>query len=168
MQFWQQLGGLPELAGNQLNTARGFVRQNQLARRRRNLALAVAALAVGLARGGRLSRPLPSCFASLAGLSLDSGIRVTSQRQGDPQNSYQLPGYATWDASAAYKFKVAPTRMDNRATQRLQPVGQTPLYRGGYLRRQSALLRQHARRADQFHRIDQGGILTETPPGLSR
>ncbi|OAI11470.1 iron dicitrate transport regulator FecR [Methylomonas koyamae] len=49
LQFWQQLGGLPELASNQLNTARGFVRQNQLARRRRNLALAVVALAIGLA-----------------------------------------------------------------------------------------------------------------------
>ncbi|WGS88388.1 TonB-dependent receptor [Methylomonas sp. UP202] len=48
---------------------------------------------------------------AFAGLSLGSGIRVTSQRQGDPQNSYQLPGYATWDASAAYKFKVGPTRM---------------------------------------------------------
>lgn len=47
--FWQQLDAMPELAGNRLDAARGFVRRNQLARRRRNLTLAVAAMAVGLA-----------------------------------------------------------------------------------------------------------------------
>jgi transmembrane sensor len=47
-QFWEQLGGLPDLAGNRLNAARGFVGQSQTARRRRNIILIVAAVAVGL------------------------------------------------------------------------------------------------------------------------
>lgn len=47
----------------------------------------------------------------LNGLSLGTGMRMVSQRQGDPQNSFQLPGYATWDALAAYTFKVGATRM---------------------------------------------------------
>lgn len=48
-QFWQQLSDLPEVAGKQLDAARGFVRQSQLARRRRNIALIVAGFAVALA-----------------------------------------------------------------------------------------------------------------------
>lgn len=47
----------------------------------------------------------------LKGFSLGTGMRVVSQRQGDPQNSFQLPGYFTWDALAAYSFKVGATKM---------------------------------------------------------
>lgn len=42
----------------------------------------------------------------LKGFSLGSGVRIVGQRQGDVQNDFQLPGYATWDALAAYKIKT--------------------------------------------------------------
>lgn len=47
-QFWDGIGGLPELAGKRLTEARGFVRTNQMARRRKNITLIVAAIAAGL------------------------------------------------------------------------------------------------------------------------
>ena len=47
----------------------------------------------------------------LKGLGVGTGVRVVSQRQGDPQNDYQLSGFATWDALASYKFKVGPTQL---------------------------------------------------------
>lgn len=47
-QFWQQLGGLPDLAGSRLDAARGFVRRSQLTRRRRDLTLLIAAIAISL------------------------------------------------------------------------------------------------------------------------
>lgn len=40
------------------------------------------------------------------GLSLGAGIYLRGQREGDPNNTYQLPGYARMDAFAAYKFKM--------------------------------------------------------------
>jgi iron complex outermembrane receptor protein len=42
----------------------------------------------------------------LKGFSMGTGVRVVGQRQGDVQNDFQLPGYATWDAMASYKIKV--------------------------------------------------------------
>lgn len=48
---------------------------------------------------------------SLDGFSLGSGIYVVGQRQGDNQNTLQLPGYARWDAMAAYRFKIGKTRL---------------------------------------------------------
>lgn len=47
-QFWQQLGGLPNIAGSRLKDAHGYVQKNQAARRRRNTVVLAAALAVGL------------------------------------------------------------------------------------------------------------------------
>lgn len=40
------------------------------------------------------------------GLSLGAGLYLRGQREGDPNNTYQLPGYGRVDAFAAYKFKA--------------------------------------------------------------
>jgi transmembrane sensor len=47
-QFWQQLGGLTDVAGTRLRDARGYAQKAQAARRRRNTTLLALALAVGL------------------------------------------------------------------------------------------------------------------------
>lgn len=41
----------------------------------------------------------------LRGLSLSTGVFVRGQREGDIDNSVQLPSYARWDASVGYSFK---------------------------------------------------------------
>ena len=43
---------------------------------------------------------------TLKGFSIGSGSRISSQTQGDPANDFQLPGYVTWNAMAAYKLKL--------------------------------------------------------------
>ena len=40
------------------------------------------------------------------GLSFGAGLYLRGQREGDPNNTYQLPGYGRVDAFAAYKFKA--------------------------------------------------------------
>lgn len=45
------------------------------------------------------------------GWSVGGGTNFVSLRQGDAANTYQLPGYATVDAYAAYRFKVGATKM---------------------------------------------------------
>ena len=40
------------------------------------------------------------------GLSFGAGVYLRGQREGDPKNTYQLPGYGRVDAFAAYKFKA--------------------------------------------------------------
>ncbi|WP_019866477.1 TonB-dependent siderophore receptor [Methylovulum miyakonense] len=47
----------------------------------------------------------------LKGLGLGTGVRVVSLRQGDPQNSFQLPGYTTWDALLSYQLKVGKSKV---------------------------------------------------------
>lgn len=47
----------------------------------------------------------------LQGLSLGTGVFLASQRQGDNENSFQLPGYVRWDAMAAYRFDVGKSRL---------------------------------------------------------
>jgi transmembrane sensor len=47
-QFWQQLGGLTDVAGARLRDAHAYVQKAQAARRRRNTTLLALALAVGL------------------------------------------------------------------------------------------------------------------------
>jgi len=42
---------------------------------------------------------------NLKGLSFGTGVYVRGQRQGDNENSFQLPGYARWDASLGYSFR---------------------------------------------------------------
>ncbi|WP_020564059.1 TonB-dependent siderophore receptor [Methylosarcina fibrata] len=43
--------------------------------------------------------------------SLGSGAYVVGQRQGDPAESFQLPGYVRWDAMAAYKWQIGKSRL---------------------------------------------------------
>ena len=45
------------------------------------------------------------------GFSLGLGTVAAGQRQGDFQNSFQLPGFVRVDAFAAYRMKVGPTRI---------------------------------------------------------
>lgn len=47
----------------------------------------------------------------LDGLSLATGVRVVGMRQGDVQNDFQLPGYATWDMAAAYAVKLGDKKL---------------------------------------------------------
>jgi iron complex outermembrane receptor protein len=50
-------------------------------------------------------------FESIKGLSFGTGAFVASQREGDNENTFQLPGYVRWDAMAAYQFNVGPSRL---------------------------------------------------------
>jgi len=47
----------------------------------------------------------------LSGLSLGTGAFFVGQRQGDVANSFQLPGYVRWDASASYKWDIGKSRL---------------------------------------------------------
>lgn len=42
------------------------------------------------------------------GLSLGLGVFAAGQREGDVENTFQLPGFARLDAMAAYRMKIAP------------------------------------------------------------
>lgn len=48
---------------------------------------------------------------ALRGLSLGVGAFIAGERQGDNENSYQLPGYVRADTYAAYSFNVGKYRM---------------------------------------------------------
>ena len=48
----------------------------------------------------------PTSDPLLKGFSIGSGTRIASQTQGDPANDFQMPGYVTWNAMAAYKHKL--------------------------------------------------------------
>ena len=50
-------------------------------------------------------------FAPLNGLSFGLGVFAAGKREGDIQNTFQLPGYARLDAFAAYRMKLGPTRL---------------------------------------------------------
>lgn len=43
--------------------------------------------------------------------SLGTGVYVAGEREGDPANSYQMPGYTRWDAMAAYRFDIGKYRL---------------------------------------------------------
>jgi iron complex outermembrane receptor protein len=45
------------------------------------------------------------------GFSFGVGGVLASQREGDFQNSFQMPGYVRMDAFVAYKRYVGPTRL---------------------------------------------------------
>ncbi|MGX2039185.1 TonB-dependent siderophore receptor [Methylocaldum sp. MU1018] len=47
----------------------------------------------------------------LQGLKFGAGVRAVGQREGNPGNSYQLPGYVTVDLMASYGIKVGPSRV---------------------------------------------------------
>lgn len=42
---------------------------------------------------------------NLRGLKIGSGVFMRSEREGDNANTFQLPGYARWDASIGYEFR---------------------------------------------------------------
>lgn len=42
---------------------------------------------------------------NLRGLKIGSGVFVRGEREGDNANTFQLPGYARWDASIGYEFR---------------------------------------------------------------
>lgn len=48
---------------------------------------------------------------ALRGLSVGIGSYLASKRQGDNDNSYQLPGYVRVDTYAGYTMKLGPTRL---------------------------------------------------------
>ncbi|MGH8556720.1 MAG: TonB-dependent siderophore receptor [Methylococcales bacterium] len=50
----------------------------------------------------------------LRGLSFGSGAFLSSDRPGNNENNFTLPGYARWDASIAYAKKVAETQITAR------------------------------------------------------
>jgi iron complex outermembrane receptor protein len=43
--------------------------------------------------------------------TIGTGVYVVGQREGDPTSSFQLPGYARWDAMAAYKWEIGKSRL---------------------------------------------------------
>jgi iron complex outermembrane receptor protein len=45
------------------------------------------------------------------GFSLGTGVYIRGQRQGDTANTFQLPGYVRWDASAGYSFKFQKSKI---------------------------------------------------------
>ncbi len=47
----------------------------------------------------------------LSGLSLGAGVYLVGQREGDNENTFQLPGYARLDAMAAYSWKIGDSRL---------------------------------------------------------
>ncbi len=48
---------------------------------------------------------------SLSGLSLGGGAYFAGRREGDDDNSFQLPGYGRVDLLAAYEWKVGPSKL---------------------------------------------------------
>ncbi|MEC4748540.1 TonB-dependent receptor [Methylomicrobium sp. Wu6] len=47
----------------------------------------------------------------LRGLNFGTGVYVRGQREGDNANSFELPGYARWDASAGYSFNYKKSKI---------------------------------------------------------
>lgn len=45
------------------------------------------------------------------GLSFGVGLFANGQREGDADNTFQLPGYARLDALAAYRWTIGPSRL---------------------------------------------------------
>lgn len=48
---------------------------------------------------------------AMRGLDFGTGVYVRSQRQGDNANTFQLPGYARWDASVGYGFNYGKSKI---------------------------------------------------------
>ncbi len=43
--------------------------------------------------------------------TVGTGVFLGSDKAGDPENSFKLPGYARWDMMAAYHFNIAKSRL---------------------------------------------------------
>lgn len=50
-------------------------------------------------------------FVELDGFSIGFGAYVVGNRQGDRRSTFQLPGYVRFDALAAYRWNVGPTKV---------------------------------------------------------
>ncbi|MGH8475044.1 MAG: TonB-dependent receptor domain-containing protein [Methylococcales bacterium] len=50
-------------------------------------------------------------YQALDGLSLGVGAYMAGQRQGDADNTFQMPGYVRLDAFAAYRWNIGPSRL---------------------------------------------------------
>jgi iron complex outermembrane recepter protein len=51
---------------------------------------------------------------SLSGLSLGAGVFLVGDREGDNENTYQLPSYARLDAMAGYAWKIGGYRLSTQ------------------------------------------------------
>ncbi|MDT4329083.1 TonB-dependent siderophore receptor [Methylomonas sp. MED-D] len=47
----------------------------------------------------------------LRGFKVGAGVVARSQRQGDPENDFQLPGYAIFNLMAGYELKIGKTKL---------------------------------------------------------
>jgi iron complex outermembrane receptor protein len=47
----------------------------------------------------------------LKGFKLGAGVVARGQRQGDPENSFQLPGYVTLGLMTGYEFRIGKTKL---------------------------------------------------------
>jgi iron complex outermembrane receptor protein len=61
--------------------------------------------------GGSLWSTYQFQTGALQGLKLGAGIVARSQRQGNRENNFQLPGYALFNLMAGYEFKVGKTKI---------------------------------------------------------
>jgi iron complex outermembrane recepter protein len=43
--------------------------------------------------------------------SIGSGVYMADQREGNKENTFQLPGYVRWDAMAAYRFDIREAKL---------------------------------------------------------
>lgn len=50
-------------------------------------------------------------YAADEGPSFGVGVFAAGQRQGDNENTFQLPGYVRMDAMAAYRLRIGPSRV---------------------------------------------------------
>jgi iron complex outermembrane recepter protein len=61
--------------------------------------------------GGSLWMTYQVTGGNLGGLKLGLGAVARGEREGDNANDYQLPGFARWNALAAYSWRIAGTRL---------------------------------------------------------
>jgi iron complex outermembrane recepter protein len=58
-----------------------------------------------------LLKIIAAVMLEIEGFSFGLGGVAAGARQGDFENSFQMPGYVRMDALAAYKMKVGPTKV---------------------------------------------------------
>ena len=71
------------------------------------------------------------------GLSLGGGVLAMGSQQGDPANSFQIPGYARLDLMAAYKWQAAGSRLS--AQLNVQNLGDKTYYQASGARDEIAV-----------------------------
>ncbi len=89
--------------------------------------------------GGSLWGKYDFTQGMLKGFNLGTGIYLVGQREGDNANSFELPGYARWDAATGYKWKVGKTELSvqlnvnnllDKTYYDASPAGATNIYPG--------------------------------------